>query len=75
MAKVDGEQHFNQTHSLLVDLWLGGDITKVEDFRKFCFALDSMNAALRSALNDIHNHVRQQQSATQSTPPARIYGR
>lgn len=68
MSNLRGEQQFNQANSMLSGLWTSGEVNNTKDFRDLCWALLCMNGAIQFALNDIHNHVRQQQQP--STQPA-----
>ena len=67
MAKLEGQQQFEEANRMLNGLWLFGDPTKTKDFRDLCWALLNINAGCSYALADVHNHIRklQQQSSTQ----------
>jgi hypothetical protein len=69
MAKLEGQQQFEEANRMLNGLWLFGDPTKTKDFRDLCWSLLNINAGVLYALTDIHNHIRKlQQQSTQ--PPA-----
>jgi hypothetical protein len=70
MSKLDGEQQFKQAHHMLTGLWVGGEVNSTKDFRDLCWGLLCMNAGIQNALNDIHNHVRQQHQPQPNTQPA-----
>jgi len=63
---VDGNQFFNQAEASFIKLW-SSDTTE-KDFKELAWALINTNKALQWALNDIHNHVRQQQPQPQPQP-------